>query len=155
MVCPTQFFRGWPRVSRMHELTGHDGGSGHATGSSGHGAGSGHATGSAHATGSGHGGGSAAGVNAAAAGQCLHHLLDGSESDCVEPSALVYVAGADVVIVVVVVAVVVAGTEASALVHVAGYNTSLGWALRRFGQLLALASLPAHIAPFVFSWPGD
>ena len=116
----------------MHELSGHDGGSGHATGSSG------------HAT------GSAAGVNAAAAGQCLHHLLDGSEVDGMEPSALVYVAGADVVIAVVVVAVVV-----MTLVYVAGYNTSLGWALRRFGQLLALASLPAHIAPFVFSWPGD
>ena len=41
-----------------------------------------------------------------------------------------------------------------ALLYLPGFNTPLGFSLQRMGQLLALARLPAHIAPFVFSWPG-
>ena len=41
-----------------------------------------------------------------------------------------------------------------ALIYIPGYNTPLAYALKRFGQLLALARLPAHMKPLVFSWPG-
>ena len=41
-----------------------------------------------------------------------------------------------------------------AVLYIPGFNTSLGHAIKRFGQMLALADLPAHMLRFVFSWPG-
>jgi len=40
-----------------------------------------------------------------------------------------------------------------AIVYIHGFASSLQEATLPFGQLLALADLPAHLKPFVFSWP--
>ena len=41
-----------------------------------------------------------------------------------------------------------------AVIYIPGFNTPLAYALDRFGQFLAIANLPDHMHPLVFSWPG-
>jgi pimeloyl-ACP methyl ester carboxylesterase len=41
-----------------------------------------------------------------------------------------------------------------AVIFVHGYNSPLKSAVERFGQLVTLGDLPAHIKPIVFNWPG-
>ncbi|EME31903.1 uncharacterized protein Gasu_09700 [Galdieria sulphuraria] len=43
--------------------------------------------------------------------------------------------------------------DTEALVFIHGYNHMLVDALKRFGQFLAMAHLPAHLKTFVFNWP--
>jgi len=44
--------------------------------------------------------------------------------------------------------------HAEALIFVPGFNCSTSSSLERFGQFLAMAHLPPHIKPFLFTWPG-
>lgn len=41
----------------------------------------------------------------------------------------------------------------AALLFLPGFNTPIDCAMQRLGQLLALARLPPHLKPIVFSWP--
>ena len=77
-------------------------------------------------------GATAAERNATGVGRCLKLLAGGSADD----------------------AAVAAPAPTEALVYVPGFNTDLKFALKRFGQLLALANFPPSFAPVVFSWPG-
>ena len=45
------------------------------------------------------------------------------------------------------------GEPFEALLYVHGFASSLHESTLPFGQLLALAALPGHIKPFIFSWP--
>ena len=45
------------------------------------------------------------------------------------------------------------GEPFEAVLYIHGFASSLHESTLPFGQLLALAALPGHIKPFIFSWP--